>query len=135
MVRKAAIVALVLLASVSITAAGERSLRIIAPADGESVGWQPLVEGTVKDPGTKIWVVVHPTETREYWVQPPVDVEEDGTWSVQIYIGRSGNVDRGKVFRIRAVACPCSEKLHEGKVLAGFPRGKWNSQTIKVKRQ
>src|SRR5437879_7040594 len=80
------------------TASGEEAarIRITAPVDGSEVPWRPIVEGTVSDPESKVWVIVHPLEVSKYWVQPPVTVREGGTWKVQIYIGEPGGAQIGK---------------------------------------
>jgi len=54
----------------------------------------------------------------DYWIQPPVTVRRDGSWRVQIHIGRPGSIDVGKAFEIRAVGNP-DDELREGKILIG----------------
>lgn len=112
----------------------EDTIRIIKPKDGSSVDWRPFVEGAVADPNAEVWVIVHPMEVSDYWVQPSVAVKEDSTWKVKIYIGRAGNLDVGKQFEIMAVANP-REKLLEGKILKGWPDAQWTSQVIEVTRK
>jgi hypothetical protein len=111
-----------------------RGLLLTAPLDGAQVSWRPFVEGTVADPTANVWVIVHPMEVSDFWVQPPTSVREDRHWKVQIYIGRPGTVDVGKYFEIRAVANPCA-RLYEGKVLTGWPAAECESQLIEVIRE
>lgn len=109
-------------------------IHITAPGDNEQVVERPIIEGTVSDTSAKVWVIVHPIEVSDYWVQPPVTMREGGTWKVQIHIGRPGTVDVGKHFEIVAVANP-KNGLKEGDKLKGWPEAKWKSQVIEVARK
>lgn len=112
----------------------EVSIRITKPKDGSSVPERPYVKGRVADPDAEVWVIVHPMEVSDYWVQPNVTVKRNGTWKVKIHIGRPGNADVGKQFEIVAVANP-QERLKEGKILSGWPEAQWKSQVIEVTRK
>lgn len=112
----------------------ERQLRITAPADRAKVPERPVIRGKVLDPEIEVWLVVHPTEISEYFVQPRITVRENGDWRVRPYIGRSGTVDVGKEFEIMAVGNP-EEKLREGKVLSNWPTAQCRSQVIEVIRE
>ncbi len=114
--------------------APKSTLRITAPSDRGLVPERPLVEGTVADPNAEVWVIVHPMEVSDYWVQPSVTIKEDGTWKVLIYIGRPGTIDVGKQFEIMAVANP-KVTLSEGKILSGWPEAQLKSQVIEVTRR
>jgi len=109
-------------------------LSITAPDDKAHVSDRPIVEGTVADPTVKVWVVVHPMEVSDYWVQPGIIVRKDGTWRVMLYIGRPGKIDVGKRFEIMAVANP-TVNLSEGKILSGWPEARWRSQVLEVVRK
>jgi hypothetical protein len=109
-------------------------LRITAPSDDAEVSERPFVEGTVADPKAKVWVIIHPMEVSDYWVQPSVAVKENGTWKVVIYIGRPGRIDVGKKFEIMAVANP-NVKLSEGDILSGWPEAEARSDVIEVTRK
>src|SRR5437667_1385455 len=65
----------------SVQAAGT-NVSIIEPKDRATVPERPYVEGKVSDPNAQVWVVVHPTEVSDYWVQPPLTVRKDGSWRV-----------------------------------------------------
>jgi hypothetical protein len=120
--------------TVGYATAGQLRLRITKPEPGAAVVERPFVEGTVSDPNAEVWVIVHPMEMSEFWVQPAVTVKEDGTWKVQIYIGRSGGSDVGKYFEIMAVASPRTT-LKEGKLeRPGWPKGEAKSQVVEVTR-
>jgi hypothetical protein len=122
-----------ILTFLSTAIAQEGILRINVPAQDERVPERPYVEGTVPDPRTTVWVVVHPMETSNYWVQPAVSVKEDRTWKVKIYVGRPGSVDSGSRFEIRAVANPRG-RLSEGQVLDAWPDAQSESQVVGVTR-
>ncbi len=114
--------------------AAKLEIAISTPADGSSVVERPIVAGTVTRPDAAVWVVVHPLAVSDYWVQPAVSVRKDGTWKLQIYIGRPGNVDLGKHFEIRAVANP-NAPLREGLVLPGWPEAEAMSDLAEVVRK
>lgn len=110
------------------------NIRIIVPQDGSLVSWRPYVEGTVADPYADVWVIVHPMEVSDFWVQPRVTVKKDGTWKVCVYIGSGPEKDVGKLFEMMAVANP-TEELFEGKVLSGWPAAQLSSQVVTVTRE
>lgn len=116
------------------TATFSRPISITSPVENEQVIELPIVEGTVSDSAAKVWVIVHPMEVSDYWVQQAVTMKEGGKWKVQIHIGRSGNVDVGKHFEIVAVANPKSS-LKEGDRLTEWPEAQWKSQVIEVLRK
>ena len=120
--------------SISAAYGQQGGIRITAPVDGAQVPERPLVEGTIADSNAEVWVIVHPMEVSDYWVQPSPTVKEDGTWRVKIYIGGPGNVDVGKQFEIMAVANP-EVRLKEGDVLSRWPKAKWKSQVIQATRK
>ena len=115
-------------------AAPKAKLRITAPVDKAQVPERPLVEGRVADPNAKVWVIVHPMEVSDYWIQPSVSVNKNGAWQVIIYIGRPGSIDVGKHFEIMAFANP-KVKLSEGTILGGWPEAQWKSEVITVTRK
>lgn len=109
-------------------------LVINLPTDGAKVPERPIVEGYVKDSNAQVWVIVHPMETGDYWIQPRVTVRNNGLWRVQIYIGRPGSIDVDKHFEIKAVANP-NESLSEGDVLGIWPEAQLQSEIIEVIRE
>ena len=109
-------------------------IEITKPAHGAIVARRPTVEGTVSDAGATVWVVVNPLPSFEYWVQPRVRVHRSGAWKVEIYIGRPGDLDRGKTFEIIAVANPTRE-LREGVVLGAWPDAEASSAVVEVTRR
>lgn len=110
------------------------TLEIIEPNDQSSVVQRPVVEGKLMKSNLDVWIIVHPLEVSDYWVQPKANVKADSTWKTIIHIGRPGSVDFGKLFEIKAFAGVKSE-LHEGQVLNDWPKAKYSSQLIEVTRK
>ena len=108
------------------------TITITEPADGSKVVHREYVKGTVSDPHSDVWVVIHPVETSDFWIQPPVTVKNNGTWKVKAYFGRAG-MDIGKEFEIRAFANPASS-LQEGKS-SNWPSSEARSDVIDVIRK
>jgi hypothetical protein len=121
-------------ASKATAARSASPLRITAPEEGAAVPERPFVKGRIKSLHAKVWVVVHPMEVSDYWVQQPVTVGEDGAWEVQIHVGQPGPDDVGKRFEIRALANPKST-LRQGDTLGGWPDARWYSQVVRVTRE
>jgi len=111
-----------------------QSLVVEKPTDGSMVTERPWVSGTVADPNTTVWVIIHPMAVSDYWVQPSISVRKDGSWRVMISTGRPGTVDVGKHFEILAVGNP-TVQLSEGLVLSGWPEAALESEIIEVIRK
>ncbi len=109
-------------------------LRILAPHDGDKVQWRQAVTGVIAGRANDLWVVVHPLETAEYWVQPKINVRAGGNWRVRAYIGRPGDIDVGKDFEVMAVA-GSKQRLAEGRVLGDWPEARWRSEVVAVMRR
>lgn len=107
-----------------------QSVTISSPNSGSNAAYRQIVSGTV-NPNLQVWVVVHPLDTSNYWVQPKITVQNK-KWDVVVYLGRQGNADVGKLFEIRAVASP-KDQLWEGKILSSWPTGIL-SNVVTVKR-
>ncbi len=107
---------------------------ITEPKNRETVPERPYVEGKVSNTTAAVWVLVHPMEVSDYWVQPQLTVNRDGAWRVGIYIGRPGTVDAGKRFEIMAIANP-KRPLKEGDVLRFWPDAESKSEVVEVIRK
>ncbi len=132
--KKHLLAAAIVVAIVTAAPLAQTKVSITSPVDGSSVGERPVVEGMVGDPKATVWVVVHPLEISDYWVQPRLSVRETGSWKVQINIGRPGRIDVGKLFEIRAVANPKMD-LREGLVLDRWPESAAMSELVEVTRK
>lgn len=116
------------------TPVASREIQIQAPRDGSPAPWRLYVKGMVADPSANVWVILRPTDRSAYWVQPSVAVRGDGTWKVQVYLGRGGDLDVGKQFEIMAIANP-KARLREGEVFGGWPEAQWESRVVGVTRE
>ncbi|MEI7934352.1 MAG: hypothetical protein WCH30_04775 [Chlorobiaceae bacterium] len=113
-------------------AVAKENITLVSPANGEKVGAELIVSGTAHN-ASEVWVIVHPAETPDYWVQPTATVKGD-VWDVQISIGRSGTLDSGKHFEIMAIADP-RQQLAPSQVMKAWPSARWKSQIISVTRK
>jgi hypothetical protein len=116
------------------TSSQGRRVEITSPADGGVAPSRLLVQGTSSDSSASVWLIVHPLEMSDYWVQPRVSVQEKGRWAVSAYIGRPGGEDAGKQFELLAVANP-KDPLKEGEVLENWPEAEARSQVVIVTRK
>lgn len=132
--RVALTVVLIFVAVASVSRAQQPlTVTIIQPKPNAVVKPRDTVAGSVSDPRAKVWVVIHPTETSGFWVQPPVTVDSDGTWSVLAYFGREGSIDSGKPYEVRAFANP-SEPLKPGE-RSEWPTASAQSRVVRVTRR
>lgn len=109
-------------------------LRILTLQDGDKVEWRQAVTGVIAEGANDLWVVVHPLETTEYWVQPKINVRAGGKWRVRVYLGRPGDIDVGKDFEVMAVA-GSKQRLAEGMRLGDWPEARWRSEVVAVVRR
>jgi len=107
-------------------------VKITEPANSAKVAMRPVVRGQVWTKDASVVLVVHPTETGDFWVQPPIKVEKDGSWQTRPYVGRAE--DTGKGFEIRAVAAMKLD-LKEGQVLSDWPAAAAQSPVVAVTRE
>jgi len=127
--------ALVFLSVASFSYAQQQPLAvtITKPQLNATVEQRDTVSGAVSDRQAKVWVVVHPTGTNSFWVQPPTTLNADGTWSVLAYFGREGSLDKGNLYEVRAFANP-SEPLRSGE-RSNWPPAAAQSQGVAVTRK
>ncbi len=109
-----------------------KDINIESLSDGAKVDAEITVSGTVHN-ANEVWVIVHPRETTDYWVQSSVIVKDD-RWDVRISIGRTSAIDSGKQFEIMAVADP-QQPLAEAQVFKEWPAARWKSQVVSITRK
>ena len=80
--------------------AQEIKIEITTPLDGATVKQRHDVKGHVSDSKAIVIVVIRPTKTSEFWVQPPVTVKKSGVWKVKAHFGRVGK-DKGEEYERR----------------------------------
>jgi hypothetical protein len=110
------------------------TLTISTPAENARVNHREIVRGKVLDPTAKVWVIVRPMATADFYVQPPVDVNNDGTWGVQVYIGESPGSNTNERFKILAIANP-KQQLKGSEKLNTWPEAQWRSRLIEVVKE
>src|ERR1700681_1631862 len=76
--------------------AGTLSVSIQKPENGSAVDHRQEIGGKVSDPSAEVWVVIHPMETSDFWIQPRITVKEDGSWKVFAYFGNAGPMHKGQ---------------------------------------
>ena len=133
--RIAALVAVMLIAVVSVFGQGIQ-VTITSPTDGTLVPWRLCIHGTVSDPTAQVWIVTHPLDVGDFWIQPAVTVRRDGRWKLQTYIARQrARVYSGKFFEIKAIVNP-KQPLHETKntPLSAWPEAEAASDIVEVIR-
>ena len=108
---------------------------IAALGNHAKVDWRELVCGEVADPKAQVKLVIHPTATTQYWVQPNVIVGKNGKWEVRPYFGDAGaKYKENEDFEVRAFANP-KQQLKEGDILADWPEAEWTSPIVRVARK
>lgn len=109
------------------------NLVILEPVDGTSVGWRPVVRGSVSG-AKKVWVIVRAVDNSRFYVQPRPSIRlKDGRWTTIVYIGKSTDTATNRDFEIMAVGDP-TEKLSEGLELEDWPSGAVTSNIVRVVR-
>jgi hypothetical protein len=107
---------------------------MIWPKNGDTVPERPYVAGKVSNPKAAVWLIVHPIEVSDYWVQPQLTVNGDGRWRASIYVGRPGNLDTGKRDEIMAIVNP-KRPLKQGDLLRFWPDAESKSEIVEVVRK
>lgn len=129
---------LVLLLRKATPACPVESVAITSPTANSDVIRRPEMEGTVTVPGAdctcaEVWVVVHPTLTADYWVQPKATVNADGTWTARPYVADDRPFPANERFETTAFANP-KATLQPSDVLHDWPIAAARSKTIIVTR-
>ncbi len=114
------------------TAPPASRLVLSRPSNGRVVPMEVLAAGTVSNAQT-VWVVVRPTGSTHYYVQPPMEVKEDHTWRGVIYIGSVNRANVGLSFQVRAFVNP-DAVLNEGDLLRMWPQAELATGVVEVVR-
>ena len=122
-----------LLIAAGLANVAQAEVTITTPTNGAAVCARHQVAGRVSGPTTaaamgKVWVVVHPKLTPDYWVQQSADVGENGDWNQYPYFGEAGQ-HVGAPYEIKAFAAP-SIALRVGQILAGWPPAAFQSALV-----
>jgi hypothetical protein len=106
-------------------------VTIKSPSNGAGVDLRHEVSGRVSDPNADVWVVIHPIERSDFWVQPQVSVQDDGSWKVLAFFGTASSI--GKRFEVRAFANPIGN-IARGKT-SNWPKAAARSKLIETVRR
>lgn len=109
------------------------TVTISQPQPDATVEQRDTVAGSVSNPKTQVWVVIHPIGTNMFWVQPPATLNPDGTWSVRAYFGREGMLDSSNLYEIRAFIDP-RDPLQSGE-RPNWPLAAAQSSSVTVTRK
>lgn len=111
-------------------------VKISSPSNGSVVPWRACVQGSVSDPEGKVWLIIHPMLTDDFWVQPAIDVmQRDSSWKVAGYFGRQSGIDDGKPYQMRIIANPKQPLTETGNSpLSGWPEAEAVSDIVEVTR-
>jgi hypothetical protein len=132
--KKILILVIILMCTASLEAVQNSKIRITSHQDNAKVDRPAKIEGTVTNPNAKVYIIVHPVDVPEYWVQPRASVNQDGKWTSMVYLGRSTDNNPDKQYELMAIAGP-EKSMKAGSVLKEWPGSKWRSQIIHVKRR
>ena len=114
------------------TRGSSSGLSIELPSNGMIVPRESFAEGRVSNAGA-VWLIIHPPNTHEYWVQSPAKVEQDGTWKGLILVGGKGQLFNGARAEIRAFVNPFKQ-LKEGEMIYSWPKAQLSTKRIEVIR-
>lgn len=102
------------------------------PINGKTVPHQLLAEGKASNANI-VWIVILDVKHSVYYVQPPIKVNDDGTWKGPVYIGGNNKAHIGAQVKIRAFVNPI-KPLKEGEVLYSWPEAQLSSKIIRAIR-
>lgn len=102
------------------------------PAQGSRVSQQEFVRGRVNAACKNITIIVHPIGNAGYWIQPPVSVREDGSWTGLAFVGSPD--ESGGLFEIAAFAGN-GDLFRRGEILGAWPRAVAKSNIVEVQRK
>ena len=82
-------------------------IKIIEPTEGERIIWTSegyMAKGAISsfDDISKIYLIVYPESTGQFWVQKPPTIFKDGTWEGEVFFGteKSGSKEQYTLFAI-----------------------------------
>lgn len=81
--------------------------------------------------GKQVWIVIKPAPVSDYYVQAPVNIEDDGTFKATVHVGDKDTLP-GTKFTIRAFVEP-NIVLNEADKLNNWPKARLFSDTLSVK--
>jgi hypothetical protein len=108
-------------------------LIINRPTANSTVQQELVVQGSVANAKT-VWLAVHYKKGFQYWIQPSVNVQADGSWFGVVYVGEVSSEYAGLPFEIRAFINPTKE-LKNGQIHHAWPDAELSSEVVEVIRR
>lgn len=116
-------------------------ITIADPHNDGAVTMRYLIQGSVSNPHSRVYVMVHPLTVPEMWVQNPPVVGADGSWQTYAYFGTTtlGLGDQYEVVAIASdenflVTLATGNYLKEGQIIQNLPRNTNRSEVVTVQR-
>ncbi|GAB3715285.1 hypothetical protein GCM10027592_55730 [Spirosoma flavus] len=109
------------------------NLVITQPLTKSTVPVELVVKGSVSNAET-VWLAVRYEKGKDYWIQPQIKVQHDGTWIGVIYAGAEGSDHAGLTYQIRAFVNPVDE-LKSGQIYHSWPEAELRSAIVEVIRK
>lgn len=91
-----------------------------------------IISGRISIKNTHLWIVIHPIETQDCWVQLPVSINKAGEWIASVQFGEKTSAHNGKKFEVRALADK-NNVLKPGRTRC-WPKVAYQSASIYVER-
>ncbi len=107
-------------------------IKIESPQQSSEVSLESTVRGTVSDPKVRVYVLVHPLKTNQWWVQrSPSPTNQDGSWRTSCFLGTE---TEGMNEEFELLALATTESLTEGQIFKELPQCGKRSDIVTVKR-
>lgn len=82
------------------------NIMIITAETHSQIGANEPVIGRVSDAEAQVWLVLHPVQSHDCWLQGPVNVRQDGSWHARVVYKKSELFTGDNNIEVRAVANP-----------------------------
>ncbi len=120
-----------------LSAGAHAQITVDTPKNGVQVCPFSEIAGRVEGPvqsasNGRLWIVVRPRTAGECWVQDPVSVLQDGSWSGYAHFGDAAAGQDGTPFEFRVMVM--STTPPPGKI-ACWPAAVWASPAVSVSRR
>ena len=113
-------------------------MMIAEPVNNDAVPFLACITGIVRDPDSVVRVLVSAKGAPEWWWQDQVGIDPtSGIWVGRIYIGRPGNLDSDREYKIVVLVDPDKNttKLSTGEWVGSLPPARYVSKPITVVRE
>ena len=113
------------------------NVKIVDPVDNATIdGYRLVVRGTssgMNRDTLNLYILVHPVQTSQWWVQSPPTVDQNGSWIADVYLG-TPDMGNKQGYAIQAIVS--SHELREGETLLinGVPPSQANHQIFVTRK-